>query len=126
MSTLNFKQSITPLPNYHDGVFEIFEIKQTQGHYPIDYIETTDIKMPFHLLSISDRQRIEFEQRDNKVTIKVRIPQTKEIGVNHVCKFSDEYHRVYNPYHFTNKDGFKQTDLTFEKYPNPQIGVPNE
>ena len=50
--------------------------------------------------------------------MKIRIPQTKEITALNVLKIGDKYHKVYNAYHFTNKEGFKETDLTLEIYPN--------
>jgi hypothetical protein len=38
-----------------------------------------------------------------------------------VLKIGKEYHKVYNAYHFTNSDGFKETDLTLEEYPNAKL-----
>lgn len=32
-----------------------------------------------------------------------------------------KYHKVFNAYHFTNKDGFKQSDLTLEEYPRAKF-----
>lgn len=113
---MNFKLDITNIPTYLDGKFEIFEIKQTTGHYPIEYLVPLNKEMPFNELSITDRMRYEFEQRDKKITIKVRIPQTREIDAFKVCKFGNAYHKVFNAFHFTNKEGFKETDLTFEEY----------
>ena len=40
----------------------------------------------------------------------------KEIDSFCVIKIGEKYHKVFNAYHFTNKDGFKQTDLTLEDY----------
>ena len=72
---LNFKQNITNLPTYNDGILEIFEIKQTKDTCPIDYIHSTGKKLYFEELSITDRLRFEAEQRDKKITLKVRIPR---------------------------------------------------
>ena len=118
---LNFKQTITNLPNYNDGILELFEIQQTNDTCPIEYIKRTEKKLYFEELSITDRLRFELEQRDKKITLKVRIPQTKEITSLHVVKIGDEYHKVFNSYHFSNSDGFKQTDLTLENYANPRL-----
>lgn len=118
---LNFKQTITTLPTYNDGILEIFEIKQTNDTCPIDYIKRTGKKLYFEELSITDRLRFELEQRDKKITLKVRIPQTKELTSLYVVKIGGEYHKVFNSYHFTNSEGFKQTDLTLECYPNPKL-----
>ena len=61
------------------------------------------------------------EERNKKITYKLRIPQTKQINSLCVVKIGNEYHKVYNAYHFTNKDGFKQTELTLEKYPRVKL-----
>ncbi len=121
VSTLNYKQSITKLPTYNDGVFEIFEIKTTDDTYSIEYLKSIGKKMYFEELSISDKLRFEAEQRDKNLTLKIRIPQTKEITSMHVLKIGNEYHKVYNVYHFTNSDGFKQSDLTLLDYPNVRL-----
>lgn len=72
-------------------------------------------------MSISDRLRFDAEERKKEITYKLRIPQTKEITSLHVVKIGNEYHKVFNAYHFTNKDGFKQTDLTLEEYPRVKL-----
>ncbi len=113
---LYYKQNITNLPTYDDGKFRLFEIKQANDNYPIEYLHDTKKDFWFEELSISDRLKFEAEERDKKFTCKIRIPQTKEINSLCVVKIGKEYHKVYNAYHFTNKDGFKQTDLTLEKY----------
>lgn len=113
---LNFKQSITNLPVYNDGEFRLFEIKQTKDTYSIEYLHDTEKVFWFEELSISDKLKFEAEERKKKITYKLRIPQTKEINSLCVVKIGEEYHKVFNAYHFTNKDGFKQTDLTLEEY----------
>lgn len=118
---LNYKQNITSLPTYNDGRFRLFEIKQTDDTYPVEYLHDTGYDIWFEELSISDKLKFEAEERKKKITYKLRIPQTKEITSLHVVKIGNEYHRVFNPYHFTNKDGFKQTDLTLEEYPRVKL-----
>lgn len=113
---LNYKQNITSLPTYNDGKFRLFEIKQTEDAYPVEYLHDTGYDIWFEELSISDRLKFEAEERKKKITYKLRIPQTKEINSLCVVKIGKEYHKVFNTYHFTNKDGFKQTDLTLEEY----------
>ena len=113
---LFYKQNITSLPTYNDGKFRLFEIKQTDSTYPVEYLHDTGNDIWFEELSISDRLRFEAEERKKKITYKLRIPQIKEINSLCVVKIGDEYHKVFNAYHFTNKDGFKQTDLTLEEY----------
>lgn len=113
---LNFKQNITTLPSYNNGEFRLFEIKQTKDTYPVEYLHDTEKDFWFEELSISDRLKFEAEERKKKITYKIRIPQTKEINSLCVVKIGEEYHKVFNAYHFTNRDGFKQTDLTLEEY----------
>lgn len=118
---LTYKQNITNLPIYNDGKFRLFEIHQTKTTYPIEYLKKTSIEIWFEELSISDRLRFDAEERKKKITYKLRIPQTKEITSLHVVKIGNEYHKVFNAYHFTNKDGYKQTDLTLEEYPRVKL-----
>lgn len=118
---LNYKQDITNIPTYNDGKFRLFEIKQTKDTYPIEYLHDTGYDIWFEELSISDKLKFEAEGRKRKITYKLRIPQTKGITSLHVVKIGNEYHKVFNPYHFTNKDGFKQTDLTLEEYPRVKL-----
>lgn len=118
---LYYKQNITSLPIYNDGFFRLFEIKQTKDTYPVEYLYDTEYEIWFEELSISDRLKFEAEERKKKITYKLRIPQTKEINSLCVVKIGEEYHKVFNVYHFTNKDGFKQTDLTLEEYPRVKL-----
>lgn len=117
----NFKLNITEIPVYLDGSFRLFEIKQTEGHFPVEYVKDTEKNLWFQELSITDKLRFEAEERKKILTLKIRIPQTKEINSLSVLKIGDEYHKVFNAYHFTNKDGFPQTDLTLENYSNPKL-----
>ena len=43
-----------------------------------------------------------------------------------VLKIGNEYHKVYNVYHFINDEGYKETDLTLENYPNVQLEESHE
>lgn len=118
---LNYKQNITSLPTYNDGKLRLFEIKQTEDTYSIEYLHDTGYDIWFEELSISDRLKFEAEERKRKITCKLRIPQTKQINSLYVVKIGEEYHKVFNAYHFTNKDGYKQTDLTLEEYPRVKL-----
>ena len=118
---LYYKQNITSLPTYNDGKFRLFEIKQTKNTYPIEYLHDREKEICIEELSISDKLRFEAEERSKKITCKLRIPQTKQINSLCVIKIGDEYHKVFNAYHFTNKDGYKQTDLTLEEYPRVKL-----
>ena len=118
---LTYKQNITTLPVYNDGYFKLFKICQTKDTYHVEYLKKTGKTVWFEELSISDRLRFEAEDRKRKLTYKIRIPQIKEINSLYVVKIGKEYHKVFNTYNFTNKDGFKQTDLTLEEYPRVKL-----
>lgn len=113
---LTYKQNITSLPTYNDGVLRLFEIKQSDDMYPVQYLHDTKKDIWFEELSISDKLKFDAEEREKKITYKIRIPQIKEINSLCVVKIADKYHKVFNAYHFTNSEGFKQTDLTLEEY----------
>lgn len=118
---LEYKQTITNLPTYNDGKFRLFEIKQTNDTFPIEYLKDTGKDIWFEELSITDKLKFESEERKKNITYKLRIPQIKEITSLHVVRIGDTYHKVFNAYHFTNKDGYKQTDLTLELYPRVKL-----
>ena len=113
---MNYKGNITSIPNQIDGVFEIFEIVQSDDVYPKETLVSTNKKMYFEELSITDKLRFVAEERNVDLSLKIRIPQTKQINSLNVLKISDEYFKVYNIYHFTNNDGFPMSDLTLVKY----------
>ena len=116
---MRYKENITSIPCYNDGKFELFEIKQKDSTYPKEYIRrVTNKPIWFRELSISNNLKFQADQREINLTIKIRIPQTKEITSMNVLKIGTEYHKVYNAYHFINEEGFKETDLTLQEYPN--------
>ena len=116
---MHYKENITSIPTYNDGCFELYEIKQKDTTYPEEYISKV-INRPiwFKELSISNNLKFQAQQREVNLTMKIRIPDIREITSMNVLKIGEEYHKVYNAYHFINKEGFKETDLTLESYPN--------
>ena len=118
---LTYNQNITSLPTYNDGVFKLFQIKQTDDDFPLEYLKDTGEEIWFEELSISDKLKFEAEERKKNITYKIRIPQRKDITSLNVVKIDDTYHKVFNAYHFTNSDGYKQTDLTLELYPRVKL-----
>lgn len=118
---LTYKQNITNLPTYNDGTFKLFLIKQTNEDFPLEYLKDTGEEIWFEELSISDNLKFEAEERKKNITYKLRIPQRKDITSLNVVKIDVTYHKVFNAYHFTNSDGYKQTDLTLELYPRVKL-----
>ncbi|MBQ9607859.1 MAG: hypothetical protein IJV15_00270 [Lachnospiraceae bacterium] len=115
---MNFKETITSIPNYNDGCFYLYKISQNQEDiYPLDKLEKVlDKPIYYEELSITDKLRFIASERDVDIRMKIRIPQTKEINSLNVLKIGEHYYKVFNAYHFTNQDGFKQTDLTLIDY----------
>ena len=121
VSILNFKENITQIPNYNDGFFQLFEIRQTNEEFPKEYLHNTKYNIFFEELSLTDKLKFESEERNHKLVGKIRITQTKQINSLSVIKIDDKYYKVFNAYHFTNSNGYKQTDLTLEEYPRVRL-----
>lgn len=118
----NFKLNITTIPTYLDGVFELFAITQSEdSRYPQENIISLNKSMNYKSISITDKLKYELGQRSENEFMKIRIPQTKEIGSLNVLKIENNFFKVYNAYHFINSDGFLETDLTLEFYPNAKV-----
>lgn len=123
----NFKLNITTIPTYLDGVFELFVINQNENNrYPQESLISLNKQMNYKSISITDKLKYELDQRFENELIKIRIQQTKEIGSLNVLKIGEKYFKVYNAYHFTNSDGFLETDLTLEYYPNAKVVENND
>lgn len=118
---LNYKQNITNIPNYLDGFFQLYKINQSDNQFPEEYLTNLNIEIWFESISITDKLKYDLSQRNQNIYIKIRIAQVKEIGSLNVVKIGDTFYKVYNAYHFTNKDGYPQSDLTLEEYPNPKV-----
>lgn len=118
---LNYKQTITNIPNYNDGFFQLYKINQSDNQFPEEYLTNLNIEIWFESISITDKLKYDLSQRNQNIYIKIRIAQVKEIGSLNVVKIGDTFYKVYNAYHFTNKDGYPQSDLTLEEYPNPKV-----
>lgn len=118
----NFKLNITTIPTYLDGVFELFAITQNEdSRYPQENIISLNKSMNYKSISITDKLKYELGQRSENEFMKIRIPQIKEIGSLNVLKIENNFFKVYNAYHFINSDGFLETDLTLEFYPNAKV-----
>ena len=122
MNISGYKGTVTSIPTYNDGSFFLFEIKHSKDTFPQEKIKKVyDEEIFYEELSLTDSIIFENEKRDRKIVSKIRIMQDKNINSNHVLKIEDEYYHVFNIYHFKNSDGFPQSDITLEEYPNPII-----
>ena len=116
VNTLNFKSGITELPTYLDGYFDWYELIDNDGLYPEDRVRLKVKNFPFELLSFTDRIKFEADQRDIEITHKIRTSQNQEFTSMSLLKIADNWHKVYNTYHFFNKDGYAQSDITLIRY----------
>lgn len=108
--------SKSKLPIYVDGAFHLFKIANSDDLYPRQFLIDTHMDVCFQELSIFDKLKYELSSAGTAITGKIRIPQYREITPDYVLKIGNEYHRVYNAAHFTNSEGYKQTDITMEKW----------
>ena len=117
----HFKLNITTIPNYNDGSFYLYKIKQDNSVFPYERIELLDSN-PFYYqeLSLSDDVIFENENRKRKIKYKIRISQDRSITSENVLKINDKYYQVFNIYHFKNSEGYLQSDITLQEYPSPQ------
>lgn len=108
--------SKSKLPVYLDGVFHLYKIVDSNDLYPKQMLIDMKMDICFQELSVFDKLKYELSSVDTEVTGKIRIPQFKTISSDCVLKIDAIYHRVYNAAHFTNSEGYRQTDITMEKW----------
>lgn len=122
---MNFKLNITEIPVYNDGSFLLYLIKQVPKTFPSEILVLLNDEPFFYQeLSLNDDIVFANDKRERKIKLKIRIPQDKDITSINVLKINEEYYQVFNAYHFTNKEGYLQSDITLQEYPNPcVIGV---
>lgn len=118
----HFNLNITSIPVYDDGSFFLFKILHTEDSFPIERIKQLyDAPFFYQELSLSDSIIFENDKRDKKIVLKIRISQDRDITSKNVLKIEDKYYQVFNIYHFKNKDGYLQSDITLQEYPNPLL-----
>lgn len=101
------------IPEYTSGCFQLYKIKQTKvDDYPKDVLENTKYEIWYREISVFDKTRYQLEQGGREVTMKICIPQFKEIGTRHVCIIDGVQHLVYNATHVIDKNGNRETELT--------------
>lgn len=101
------------LPEYTDGCFHLYRIENdTTQDYPVEILTDEKMDIWFREISVFDKTKYEFDQGGKEITMKIRIPQYKEIDSKCVCRIDGEDHLVYNAAHVKDKYGFPETELT--------------
>lgn len=101
------------IPEYTSGAFKLYRIKQTKvGDYSTEILENTGYEIWYREISVFDKTRYQLEQGGREVTMKICIPQFKEIDTRCVCVIDDVQHLVYNATHVLDKNGNRETELT--------------
>lgn len=110
------------MPVYNDGSFLLYQIEPIKETFPVEKIRLLyDDPFFYKELSLTDDIIFENDKREKKIKLKIRIPQDRDITSTNVLKINDEYFQVFNIYHFRNKDGYLESDITLQEYPSPQI-----
>lgn len=118
----HFNLNITEIPVYNDGSFLLYKLKQADESFPYEQIEKLyDEPFFYEELSLTDNILFENDKMKRKIVKKIRIPQDKEITSINVLKINNLFYQVFNIYHFKNKDGYLQSDITLQEYINPNI-----
>ena len=118
----HFNLNITEIPVYNDGAFLLYKLKQADEVFPYEQIEKLyDEPFFYEELSLTDNILFENDKMQRKIVKKIRIPQDKEITLINVLKINNLFYQVFNIYHFKNKDGYLQSDITLQEYINPNI-----
>lgn len=116
MSLQNFNSNII-LPSYNDGFFNVYEIKSNDlVTYPDEFLIDLKKTVFFTEISVTDTQKISASDRKINIIKKIRISQNKFLNPNHVLKINEIYYKIFNTFHFTNQDGFPETDISLQKY----------
>lgn len=101
------------VPEYTSGYFSLYRIEQDkESDFSVDVLKNENMDIWYREISVYDRTRYELEQGGKEITMKIRIPQYKEIDSRCVCIIDGVQHLVYNAAHILSKDGFPETELT--------------
>ncbi|WP_279004773.1 hypothetical protein [[Clostridium] scindens] len=105
---------MSDLPVYTDGCFGLYRIRTDESKdYPEEYLEDQNMEIWYKEISVFDHMKYDLGQGGIEVTMKIRIPQHERlIDSKCVCLIDGQQHRVYNATNITNKDGYRETELT--------------
>lgn len=109
--------SMRNAPVFNDGVFDLFAIEQREiaKDAKSDVLVDKHMKICYREVSVFDRLRFEFDQGGKEVTLKIQIPQYREIDSHCMLKINGEWHKVFNAAHTFDKQGYPVTELTLIK-----------
>ena len=111
----HYKLNTTDIPTYLDGYFDVYEVRDDGGTYPVTKLFHVVNKVPFERLSIGDRLRIESDQQNINLTYKLRVDEHAPLTTKHYLRIDSVFHKIFNVFQFTNKSGYRQTDITLEE-----------
>ena len=101
------------VPEYTSGYFSLYRIEQDkESDFSVDVLKNENMDIWYRENSVYDRTRYELEQGGKEITMKICIPQYKEIDSRCVCIIDGVQHLIYNAAHILSKDGFPETELT--------------
>lgn len=101
------------LPEYTDGSLMLYRIREdTENDYPEEVVTDEHMEIWFREISVFDKIKYEFSQGGQEITMKIRIPQYKEIDSRCMCLIDGRWHLVFNAAHVKDKYGFPETELT--------------
>ena len=103
------------MPEYTDGVLELLRIEEDCSQdFPVEKVRSTGMHIWYRELSVFDTTRAKLSADGIEVTMKISIPQYKQVNSKCICVIDGAQHEIYNVAHVTTKDGFKETELTLK------------
>lgn len=113
----HFTLNITEIPTYNDGIFFLYKIVHEGDTFPVEKIaKLYEEPFCYNDLSLTDNIMFENDKRSNKITKKIRIPQDRSLSSRNVLEIDNIFYQVFNIYHFKNKDGYLESDITLQEY----------
>lgn len=104
------------VPVYLDGCIIPAEVKEIRDDdapdFPRRVITPGSMKIWYRAMAIYDRTRLNFQQQDKELTMKIRIPYWAGIHAGDVVLVDGEQQSVYNASVAWTADGTRETELT--------------
>ena len=104
------------VPVYLDGCIIPAEVKEIRDDdapdFPRRVITPGSMKIWYRAMAIYDRTRLNFQQQDKELTMKIRIPYWDGIHAGDVVMVDGDQQSVFNASVAWTQDGVKETELT--------------